>query len=75
MAVPILKGNLEHGISIKTVESMGLQEKCQAKYLRKEEKPCFSSLPPVRFAISKISTRKVYDNYIDYNYYLFLMNM
>ena len=33
MVVPILKGNLEHGISIKTVEFMGLQEKCQAKYL------------------------------------------
>jgi hypothetical protein len=37
-----------------------------------KEKSCLSPLPPVRFVISKISTRKVYHDchiYVDYNYY------
>lgn len=37
-----------------------------------EEKSLLVPLPPERFAISKISTRKVYHDchiYVDYNYY------
>jgi hypothetical protein len=37
-----------------------------------EEKSLLASLPPVRFEIAKISTRKVYHDchiYVDYNYY------
>ena len=37
-----------------------------------EEKSLLASLPPARFVVSKISTRKVYHDshiYVDYNYY------
>jgi len=50
----------------------GTTRKVPLEVFTGKEKSCLSSLPPVRFAISKISTRKVYHDchiYVDYNYY------
>ncbi len=50
----------------------GTTRKVPSQVFMEEEKPCLGSLPPVRFAIPKISTRKVYHDchiYVDYNYY------
>lgn len=51
----------------------GTTRKVPYEVFMKEEKSQLSSLPQARFAISKISTRKVYHDchiYVDYNYYL-----
>ena len=50
----------------------GTTRKVPYDVFMEEEKSCLASLPPSRFAISKISTRKVYHDchiYVDYNYY------
>jgi len=50
----------------------GTTRKVLYEVFMEEEKSQLSSLPPTRFAISKISTRKVYHDchiYVDYNYY------
>jgi transposase len=50
----------------------GTTRKVPFDVFMEEEKSLLASLPPVRFAISKISTRKVYHDchiYVDYNYY------
>jgi len=50
----------------------GTTRKVPLEVFTEEEKSILSPLPPVRFAISKISTRKVYHDchiYVDYNYY------
>ena len=50
----------------------GTTRKVPYEIFMEEEKAVLDSLPPSRFAISKISTRKVYHDchiYVDYNYY------
>jgi len=50
----------------------GTIRKVPMEVFTEEEKSILRPLPPVRFAISKISTRKVYHDchiYVDYNYY------
>ncbi|OPZ83115.1 MAG: hypothetical protein BWY74_04511 [Firmicutes bacterium ADurb.Bin419] len=50
----------------------GTTRKIPYEVFAEEEKNVLISLPPSRFAISKISTRKVYHDchiYVDYNYY------
>ncbi len=50
----------------------GTTRKVPYEVFMEEEKNALISLPPSRFAISKISTRKVYHDchiYVDYNYY------
>jgi len=50
----------------------GTTRKVPIDVFTEEEKSILSPLPPVRFVISKISTRKVYHDchiYVDYNYY------
>jgi len=50
----------------------GTTRKVPMEVFTGKEKSCLGSLPPVRFAVSKISTRKVYHDchiYVDYNYY------
>ena len=50
----------------------GTTRKVPLEVFMEEEKPALSSLPPVRFSLAKISTRKVYHDchiYVDYNYY------
>lgn len=50
----------------------GTTRKVPSQVFTEEEKSCLGLLPPVRFAVSKISTRKVYHDchiYVDYNYY------
>ncbi len=50
----------------------GTTRKVPYEVFMEEEKSQLSSLPPTRFAISKISARKVYHDchiYVDYNYY------
>ena len=50
----------------------GTTRKVPLEVFNEEEKSCLTSLPPSRFVLSKISTRKVYHDchiYVDYNYY------
>jgi len=50
----------------------GTTRKVPYEVFMEEEKSCLTSLPPSRFVLSKISTRKVYHDchiYVDYNYY------
>ena len=50
----------------------GTTRKVPTDVFTEEEKSCLGPLPPVRFSLAKISTRKVYHDchiYVDYNYY------
>ena len=50
----------------------GTTRKIPFDVFMEEEKSLLASLPPARFVVSKISTRKVYHDchiYVDYNYY------
>ena len=50
----------------------GTTRKVPYEVFMEEEKAVLASLPPSRFVVSKISTRKVYHDchiYVDYNYY------
>jgi hypothetical protein len=50
----------------------GTTRKVPLEIFMEEEKSLLASLPPTRFVVSKISTRKVYHDchiYVDYNYY------
>lgn len=50
----------------------GTTRKVPYEVFTEEEKSILSPLPPVRFSLAKISTRKVYHDchiYVDYNYY------
>lgn len=56
----------------KNLRIHGTTRKIPHKIFLEEEKTCLSPLPPVRFSLAKISTRKVYHDchiYVDYNYY------
>jgi len=50
----------------------GTTRKVPLEVFTGKEKSCLGPLPPVRFSLAKISTRKVYHDchiYVDYNYY------
>lgn len=56
----------------KNLRIHGTTRKVPREIFLEEEKTCLSPLPPVRFSLAKISTRKVYHDchiYVDYNYY------
>ena len=56
----------------KNLRIHGTTRKVPHQIFLEEEKTCLSPLPPVRFSLAKISTRKVYHDchiYVDYNYY------
>ena len=56
----------------KNLRIHGTTRKVPHQVFLEEEKTCLCPLPPVRFSLAKISTRKVYHDchiYVDYNYY------